>query len=94
MSSKKIIFFFCMYKMVLKISKETWKKCGIKPVNHYNKEESIIELWQKMSYAERQIGHSNIADVVLKRIRKYCSKKTKDITEEEKEKYKAVFEGK
>ena len=47
-----------------------------------------------MSYAERQIGHSNIADVVLKRIRKYCSKKTKDITEEEKDKYKSVFEGK
>ena len=29
----------------------------------------------------------------LKRIRKYCGKKTKEITEEEKEKYKAYFEG-
>ena len=30
---------------------------------------------------------------MLKRIRKYCGKKTKDITEKEKEKYKAFFEG-
>ena len=46
-----------MYKMVLKIAKETWEKCGIKTVKHYNKKESIIELWQKMSDVERQIGH-------------------------------------
>ena len=29
----------------------------------------------------------------LKRIRKYCGKKTKEITEEEKEKYKSFLEG-
>ena len=46
-----------------------------------------------MSDVERKIGHSNIADVELKRIRKYYGKKTKDITEKEKEKYKAFFEG-
>ena len=46
-----------------------------------------------MSHIERQLGYSNIADVVLKRIRKYCGKKTKDITEEEKQKYKAFFKG-
>ena len=40
-----------------------------------------------------QTNHTNIADAALKRIRKYCGKKTKDITEEEKEKYKAFFEG-
>ena len=34
-----------------------------------------------------------LADVLLKRIRKYCSKKHKNITKEEKEKYKAFFEG-
>ena len=49
MSSKKIIFFFCMYKMIVKITKETWEKCGVKTVKHYNKNESIIVLWQKMS---------------------------------------------
>ena len=46
-----------------------------------------------MSDVERQIGHSNIADPALKRIRKYCGKKTKTITEKEKQKYKAFFEG-
>ena len=40
-----------------------------------------------------QTNHTNIDDLALKRIRKYCGKKTKDITEEEKEKYKAFFEG-
>ena len=42
---------------------------------------------------ETQIKHSNIYDIALKRIGKYCRKKTKDITEEEKQKYKAFFEG-
>ena len=50
-------------------------------------------MWQKASDLETQIKHSNICDIALKRIRKYCGKKTKDITEEEKEKYKAFFEG-
>ena len=42
----------CMYKMVVKITKETWEKCGIKTVKHYNKKENIIELWQKVSDVE------------------------------------------
>ena len=46
-----------------------------------------------MSDIEIQLEHSNIADVVSKKIKKYCGKKTKNITEEEKEKYKAYFEG-
>ena len=75
---------------MLEIAKEIWERCGIKTIEYYNKEE---ELWQKMSDVEGQISHSNIADAALKRIRKYCGKKTKDITEEEKEKYKAFFEG-
>ena len=62
-------------------------------MEHYNEKENIIELWQKVSDLETQIKHSNICDIALKRIRKYCGKKTKDITEEEKEKYKAFFEG-
>ena len=37
--------------------------------------------------------HSNIANVALKKIRKYYGKKTKDIKKEEKQKYKAYFEG-
>ena len=46
-----------------------------------------------MSGVETQIKHSNICDVALKRSKKYYGKKTKDITEEQKEKYKAFFEG-
>ena len=37
-----------------------------------------------MSDVKKQINHSSIADVALKRIRKYNGKKTKDSTEEEK----------
>ena len=46
-----------------------------------------------MSDVDIQLGFSNIANVALKRIRKYCGKKTKDITEEEKQKYKAHLKG-
>ena len=46
-----------------------------------------------MSDVETQIKHSNIGDVALKRSKKYYGKKTKYITEEQKEKYKAFFEG-
>ena len=79
--------------MALKITKETLKNCGIKAIEYYNKKEDIHELWQKMKDVEIQKNHTNIADAALKRIRKYCGKKTKDITEEEKNIYKAFFEG-
>ena len=48
-----------------------------------------------MSDIEIQLRNSSIADVALKRIRKYCGKKKKkkDITEEEKQKYKAFLKG-
>ena len=89
--SKKIFFSLCMYKMVLKITKETWEKCGIKTVKHYNEKEDIIELWQKMSDVDTQAKHSNIAEVVLGRIKKYFDKKTRNVTEEEKQKTKHVL---
>ena len=79
-----------MYKMVLEITKETWKKCGINTVKHYNEKENIIELWQKLSDVEIQIKHSNIFYIDLKRIKKYYGKKKiKSIAEEEKQKDKA-----
>ena len=52
--------------MVVEITKETWRKCGIKTVKHYNVKKNITELWQKMSDVETQIKHSNIADAVKK----------------------------
>ena len=87
------IYFFCMSKMVVEITKETWEKCGIKTVKHYNEKEDIIELWQKMSNVKTKTKHSHIANVALKTVRKYCDLKTKDITEEEKQEHKAYFEG-
>ena len=83
----------CMYKMVVEITKETWEKCGIKTLIYHNKEEKINELWHKIGHIEIQLEHSNIADVVLKRMRKCCGEITKNITEEETDKYKASFEG-
>ena len=79
--------------MVLKITKETWEKCGIKTIEYYNKKEDIVELWNKMKDVKIQKNHTNIYNTALERIRKYCGKKRKDITVEEKEKYKAFFEG-
>ena len=61
---------------------------------HYNEKEDIIELWQNVSDVETQIKHSNICDIALKRIRKYCGKKTKGITEGEKQEYKTFFKDK
>ena len=79
-----------MYKTVLKITKETWGKCGIIILKHYNEKENIIELWQIMNDVKRQTGHLNIADTGLRRIKKYCGKKTKYITEKEK-KIQSIF---
>ena len=29
--------------MVLKTTKETWEKCGIKTIKHYNEKEDLID---------------------------------------------------
>ena len=63
--------------MVLKVTKKTWEKFGIKTVKYYNEKEDIIELWQKISDIKTQTKHTNIDDVALKRIRKNCGKKQK-----------------
>ena len=79
--------------MVVKITKETCEKCGIKTVKHYNKKEDIIESSQKVNDFEKQIKHSNICGIALKEIKKNYGKKTKNITEKEKQKCKAYFKG-
>ena len=83
-SYKNFIFCVCMYKMVVEITKETWEKCGIKTVKHYNEKENIIESWQTMSDDEIQLGNSHIANVPLKRIRKYFGKKQKTLQKNKK----------
>ena len=61
--------------MVLKITKETWGKCGIKTIKHHKEKEDIIELWNKMSDVKIQLRYSNIYHIALERIKKYCGKK-------------------
>ena len=64
-----------MYKMILKITKETWGKCGITTIKFYNTKEDIIELWQKMNDVKRETGHLNISDTALRRIKNIVVKK-------------------
>ena len=66
-----------MYKMVLKITKETWGKCGITTLKHYNKKKDIIELWNKRSDIEIQLGHSNIYYIALEKFKSIMEKKQK-----------------
>ena len=72
------------------MTKETWGKCGITTIKHYNKKEDIIELQQKMNYVKRETEYLNISDTALRRINKYCGKKIKDMTEKEK-KIQSIF---
>ena len=44
--------------MALKITKEAWKKCGIKTIQYYNKKEDILDLWQKMRNVEIQTNYT------------------------------------
>ena len=39
---------------------------------------------KKRNNVKKETGHLNIADAALKRIKKYCGRKTKVITEKEK----------
>ena len=61
--------------MVLKITKETLEKCGIKTIKHYNEKEDMTELWNKMKEVEIQTNYTNIYNIALERIRKYHGKK-------------------
>ena len=51
------MFFLCMHKMVLNITRETWGKCGTKTAKYYNKKDDTIELWQKVSDVKIQTKH-------------------------------------
>ena len=80
-----------MYTMVVEITKETLEKYGTKGVKYHNEEKNAIELWHKMSDIETKLGHSNIDDIVLKRIRKYCGKKNKRYHKTRKRKIHSIF---
>ena len=73
--------------MVLKNYKRNMGKMWYYNGKYYNKKEDTNELWQKLNDVKREIGHLNISDTVLRRIKKY-GKKIKDITEKEKKNIK------
>ena len=50
-------------------------------------------MWKKKSDVKTQTKYLNIAKVALRRIKKYYGRKAKNISKEEKQKYKAYFEG-
>lgn len=56
------------------------------------KKKGVLKLWLKMSDIEENLGHSNIADAVLKRMKKYCGKKTQSKTFFESEKDAFIVE--
>ena len=83
-----------MYKMVVEISKNKWESCGIKPINYYNEEKNVMELWLQMSHVGTETRFLDIDDAALKRIRKYCGKKTqKTLLKKEKKNKKRVKDG-
>ena len=55
----------CLYNLVLKITKGTWEKCGIKTGKYYNEKEDIIDSWNKVSDFKIQLRHSNIYRIAL-----------------------------
>ena len=73
---------------MLEIQKETWGKYGIKTIKYNNEKENLIELWQKMSDIEEQTNHTNIANIALERIRRYCGKKQKTLQKKKKKNIK------
>ena len=58
--------FFCMYKMVLKITKETRKNNGIEV-----EVDSVNTLWLNEKHIQKQLGHKNLPVVTNKYDKKY-----------------------
>ena len=52
MPSEHFIFFLCVYRVVVEITKETWGKCGIKTVKHYNEKKELNrgKKWATLKY--------------------------------------------
>ena len=60
MNNKKVFFSF-VYKMVLKITKETWKNNGIEVIVN-----SINTLWLNEKNIEEKLGHKNLQVIINK----------------------------
>ena len=53
--NNKKLFFSFVYKMVLKITKETWENNGIEVIV-----DSVNTLWLNEKHIEEQLGHKNV----------------------------------
>lgn len=79
----------CVCVCIKGCKKDKKEMCGIKTTLNYNEEKGMLELWLKKGDIEKNLGHSNIADLVLK---KNYGKKIIYITEKEKQKCNSFFE--
>ena len=73
LKQKKFCVCVCL-KWLQKLRKKHEENVVLKHFIYLKKVEKINELCQKMSDVETQTKHSNIAEVVLRRIRKYYRK--------------------
>ena len=80
MSSKKIIFFLCMYQMYL-ISAERYENANVKTLPEKNS-----PIWVKMKDVQNGLGVPNMSDLILKEL--YGIYKTKNPTKEQVKEYK------
>ena len=78
---KKIIFFFCMYKMYL-ISAEGYKNAKV----DFLTITTTSEIWLSMKDVGSGMGVKNISDLILKEIYDICE--TKDPSKEQVNEYK------
>ena len=87
---QKLFFLWGMCKVVVKITKRLGKSVVLKEFVIITKKK-VLELWLKMGDIEIKLDHWNLCDVVLRRIRKMFGEKRRDITEEEKQRFKTFF---
>ena len=70
-------------------SAQTWNNNGIKIIIFRNRENKMLEVWLKIIDIQKYLGVKNMSDLIIKEIESIYNRKRNDITDQEKEKYKA-----
>ena len=89
-SSKKLIFFLCMYEMV-DISAETWDKANVSVIKVHENDNVNLTLFKLLciSDAKKRWGGKNLYDLIDKEIKgKYEIKNMNDLTKQQIRKFK------
>ena len=89
-SSKKLIFFLCMYEMV-DISAETWDKANVSVIKVHENDNVNKTLFKLLciSDAKKRWGGKNLYDLIDKEIKgKYEIKNMNDLTKQQIRKFK------